>query len=243
VSEQQGEQGRSETSPYGSSYEPPSYGQPYEQQSFGQQPGYAQGYGQQGYGQQGYAAQGYGQGYAQPYGQGYGYAPAAPAKPGAVITSAVFGFIFGAIGVLFSLALLIGGAIVAGAGAGAGSLDDEIPGFGSLVGGAVGAITGVIVVVGLLALSWTVLTIWGAVWALTGRSRVLLIVAGSISIVVTGFGLVGNLSNLGNEFGSTSGGDVVLSLAFFAAAVAIVVLLCIPASAQFFAAHRARRGR
>lgn len=255
MSEQQGEQGRSETSPYGSSYEPPSYGQqPHEQQSYGQQgyetqqygqqPGYAQGYGQQGYAAQGYGQQGYGQqGYGQPYGQGYGYAPAAPAKPGAVITSAVFGFIFGAIGVLFSLALLIGGAIVAGAGAGAGDLDDEIPGFGSLVGGAVGALTGVIVVVGLLALTWTVLTIWGSVWALTGRSRVLLIVAGSISIVVTGIGLVGNLSNLGNGFGSTSGGDVVLSLVFFAAAVAIVVLLCIPASAQFFAAHRARRGR
>ncbi len=175
MSEQQGEQGRSDTPSYGSSYEPPSYGQqPHEQQSYGsrvrdpavrpaglrdaavrQQPGY-QGYGQQGYetqqtgsryGQQGYAQQGY----AQPYGQGYGYAPAAPPKPGAVITSAVFGFIFGAIGVLFSFAALIGGAVIAGAGAGAGDLDDEIPGLGSVVGGAVGAITGIIVVVGLLA--------------------------------------------------------------------------------------------
>lgn len=260
MSEQQGEQGRSDTPSYGSSYEPPSYGQqPHEQQSYGQQgygtqqygqqPGYAQGYGQQGYetqqyGQQAYGQQGYAQeGYAQPYGQGYGYAPAAPPKPGAVITSAVFGFIFGAIGVLFSFAALIGGAVIAGAGAGAGDLDDEIPGLGSVVGGAVGAITGIIVVVGLLALAWTVLIIWGSVWALTGRSRVLLIVAGSISIVVTGIGLVGNLSNLGDGFGSTSGGDVVVSLLFFAAAVAIVVLLCIPASAQFFAAHRARRGR
>ncbi len=99
--------------------------------------------------------------------------------------------------------------------------------MGSVVGGAVGAITGIIVVVGLLALAWTVLIIWGSVWALTGRSRVLLIVAGSISIVVTGIGLVGNLSNLGDGFGSTSGGDVVVSLLFFAAAVAIVVLLCI----------------
>ncbi len=118
----------------------------------------------------------------------------------------------------------------------------EIPGLGSVIGGAIGAAVGALVVVGLLALAWTVITIWGSVRALTGRSRVMLIVSGSISILVTGIGLVGNLANLGGPGGS-GGGDVVVSLVFFAIAVATVVLLCLRPSARFFAAHRARRGR
>ncbi len=173
MSEQQDEQGRSETSPYGQS----SGQQPYGQQSWGQQQSYGdqQSYGQYGaqpYGQQGYGAQQYGQqpGYAQAYGQqgydqgyGYGYAPAAPSKPGAVITAAVFGFIFGAFGVLFSLLAIIGGATVAGAG---NSLDSELPGFGAVTG----AVTGFILVIGLLILAWTVVTIWGSVWALSAAA-------------------------------------------------------------------------
>lgn len=227
-------------------YEPAPYGQSgYGQDSYGQG-SYGQGsYGQAGYQQAGYGQDAYGQGgYQQAgYAQPYGYGPAAPAKPGAVITSAVFGFIFGAIGVLVSIALVVGGAALAGASGSASSLDDEVPGLGSFLGGTLGAAGGVVLVLGLLALAWTVITIWGSVWALTGRSRVLLIVAGSISIVATGFGLVGNLANLGNEYGSSTGGGVVTSLVFFGAAVAIVVLLCLKPSADFFAAHRARRGR
>ena len=281
MSEQQGDQDRSETTPFGDDGRGQD-GQPagqraqdqggysqggYEQGSYGQGSYGQGGYGQVGYGQSGYGQGGYGQ--AGPYGQPqpytgydqsaaypqqgyqaagyaqqpYGYGPAAPAKPGSVITAAVFGFIFGAIGVLFSLAFIVFGAVLAGAGAGAGDLDQDLPGFGSVLGGAVGAAVGVLVVVGLLALTWTVITIWGSVWALTGRSRVMLIVAGSISIVVTGIGLVANLANLGDGFGGTDAGDVLLSLVFFAVAVAIVVLLCLAPSAQFFAAHRARRGR
>ncbi|MCO7219100.1 hypothetical protein [Klenkia sp. PcliD-1-E] len=237
MSEQQDEQGRSETSPYGqqSSWGQSSYGQQqgygqqgygaqgYGQQAYGQQPGYAQAYGQQGYGQQGYD-------------QGYGYAPAAPSKPGAVITAAVFGFIFGAFGVLFSLLAIIGGATVAGAG---NSLDDEIPGFGAISG----AVTGFILVAGLLILAWTVITIWGSVWALTGRSRVMLIVSAAISTAFTGFGLVANLANTGNEFARPGAGEIVFSFLLFGAAVGTIVLLCLAPSAQFFAAHRARRGR
>ncbi|MEI4273798.1 hypothetical protein TEK04_18920 [Klenkia sp. LSe6-5] len=204
-------------------YQPTAYQQGGYQPTAYQQGGYQQGSYQQG-------------GYAQPY----GYGPAAPAKPGAVITSAVLGFVFGAFGVLVSGALLIFVAFAVGAGARAfDDLEDVAPGLGSVVGAA----AGIGLVVALLALAWTVITIWGSVRALTGRSRVMLIVAGSISIAVTGIGLVGNLSNVGDEFGSTSGGDVVLSLLFFAAAVAIVVLLCLKQSVQFFAAHRALRGR
>jgi hypothetical protein len=282
VSEHEGDQDRSGTTPFGkgspdrssgSGYgQADPYAQPqpyagqdqqgsYQQGSYGQgsygQGSYGQGsYGQGSYDQGSYDQGSYGQGpygqaaYGQPpyqqpagYAQPYGYGPAAPAKPGAVITSAVFGFIFGALGVLVSGALIIFGSVLAGAGSGARGLDDEVPGLGSFLGGALGAAVGAVVVVGVLALAWTVITIWGAVWALSGRSRVLLIVAGSISIATTGFGLVGNLSNLGNGYGSSSGGSVVTSLVFFGGAVAIVVLLCLRQSAEFFAAHRALRGR
>ncbi|SDO23456.1 hypothetical protein SAMN05660199_01594 [Klenkia soli] len=290
MSEHQGDQGRSETTPFGDGsqgqggytpdqtpdrsaqeqggYQQGGYGQGYGSSAYGQG-GYGQSYGSGSYGQSGYGQSSYGQSsygqpdpYAQPqpyagydqsaahqqqgyqpagYGQQpYGYGPAAPAKPGAVITAAVFGFVFGAFGVLASLGLLVFVAFAIGAGAGSlDDLNDIAPGLGNVVGAAVG----IGVVVTLVVVAWTVITIWGSVWALTGRSRVMLVVAGSISIVTTGFGLVGNLANLGDGFGSTSGGDVVLSLVFFGVAVAIVVLLCLAPSAQFFAAHRARRGR
>ena len=271
MSEHEGDQDRSGTTPFGTGSSDPSSGygqtdphaqpQPYGQASYGQgsygQGSYGQSsYGQGSYGQGAYGQGSYGQGSYQPdaygqaaypqqagYAQPYGYGPAAPAKPGTVITSAVFGFVFGALGVLASFGLIFVGAALAGASSGAGSLDDEFPGLGTLFGGALGAAGGIVLVVGLLALVWTVLTIWGSVWALTGRSRVLLLVAGSISIVTTGIGLVGNLSNLGNGYGSSSGGSVVVSLVFFGAAVAIVVLLCLRPSTEFFSAHRALRGR
>ncbi|SFO37770.1 hypothetical protein SAMN05660359_02987 [Geodermatophilus obscurus] len=215
-------------------YGQPQYGQqqygtePYGQQGYPQQYGqqYGQPYGQPGYpqqyGQQGYDAQQYGQ-----YGQG-----AVPAKPGGVVTAAVLGFVFGAIGVLVSLLLIFAGAVASGAG---GGLDEEIPGFGAVAG----AVGGVILVFGLLVLLWTVLTIWGSIWALTGRSRVLLIVAGSIALAFTGLGLVGNLADAGDA----GAGGIITSLLFFLGALAIVVLLSLKPAAAFFAAHRARRGR
>jgi hypothetical protein len=81
--------------------------------------------------------------------------------------------------------------------------------------------------------------IWGSVWALTGRSRVVLLVGGSIALAFTLFGLIGNLADA-----ETAGvGGVITSLLFFLAALAIVVLLSMKPAAAFFAAHRARRGR
>jgi len=265
VSEHQGDQGRSETTPFGQGSSTGSSwgGQEAQQPSYGS--GYGTGYDSTGYGSAGYGSAGYGSaGYGsgqqpaygqnpypqgsypqnayQPagYGQPYGYGPAAPAKPGAVITSAVLGFVFGAIGVLASGGLLIFAAFAVGAGAGGlDDLDDVVPGLGGVVGAAIG----VAVVLALLAVAWTVITIWGSVWALTGRSRVMLIVAGSISILTTGLGLVTNLASLGDGVGAPTGGQVVLSVLFFAASVAIVVLLCLQQSAQYFTAHRALRGR
>ena len=203
------------------------YGQQYGQQSYGQAP-----YGQQGSGQQGYAQQ-YGQpGYAEQYGQQYAPQGGVPAKPGSVVTAVVLGFVFGAIGVLISLLFLFFGAVASGAGD---ELDSEIPGFGDVAG----AVGGVILVFGLLALAWTVVVIWGSVWALTGRSRVLLLVGGAIALAVTLLGLVGNLS----DAGTAGAGGIITSLLFFLGALAIVVLLSLKPATAFYAAHRARRRR
>lgn len=169
----------------------------------------------------GYA--GYQAGYqpAPPFGP---YGPP-PARPGSVIAAAVLGFLFGALGIVVTLGAIVLGAI-------AGGLDDDSPaGFDEFADAA----AGVALVLGLLALAWTVLLIWGSVWALTGRSRVLLLVGGSIALFFTTLGFLGSL-------GSTSGGDVVVNLLLFAGALAIVLLLSLRPAAEFFAAHRARRG-
>jgi hypothetical protein len=235
---QSDDQGRSESNPYG---QPQPYGSPPDPQGQpqGQQWGQPQEYGQQQYGQpqqygqqypQQYGQQpGYPQQYGQAYPQGYGQygTSATPARPGHVITAAVLGFIFGALGVLGSLVLIIGGAAASGVD------DDELPGFGAVAG----AVGGVLIVVGLLILAWTVVMIWGSIWALSGRSRVLLLVGGSIGLAFT---LLGFLGSLGDD--TAGGGSVVLNLLFLLGAIAIVVLLSLKPSADFFAAHRARRG-
>jgi hypothetical protein len=215
------------------------YGQPPQPQG---QPEYGQQYGQpaQQYGQQPYGTPApYGQqqpAYGQQYGEQPAYGPygqtAVPSRPGGVITAAVLGFVFGAIGVIVSLAAIVGGAVVGGASS---SIDQEIPGLSGL-GGALG---GVFIVVGILALVWTVVMIWGSVWALTGRSRVMLLVGGSIAVAFTLLGLISSIADTQN---STTGG-IIGSLLFFLAALAIVVLLSMKPAAAFYAAHRARRGR
>jgi hypothetical protein len=200
------------------------YGTPYGEQQQYAAPGQYGQYGQQPaqYGSYGYPAQtgGYGQ-----YGES-----AVPAKPAAVTISAVLGFIFGALGVLATLAFVFIGALAGGAASG--DLEESIPGFS----GVIGAAAGIFIALGLLALAWTVVMIWGSVRALSGRSRVLLIVGGSIAIFATGLSFFGSL---GDE--TQGAGSVLFSLLFFAAAIAIVVLLCLRSSAAFFTAHRARR--
>jgi hypothetical protein len=199
--------------PYG---QPQQYGQqpaPYGQQQYGQQPA--------AYGQQQYAQQQYGQ---------YGTS-AVPARPGGVTIAAVFGFIFGALGVLVTLAFIFLGALSGGA---ASSLEESIPGFG----GVAGAIAGVVIFFGLLALAWTIVMIWGSIRALSGRSRVLLIVGGSIAIFATGASFFGSLGD-----DNTTAGGVIVALIFFLMSLAIVILLSMKPAAAFFAAHRARRGR
>jgi hypothetical protein len=239
---QSDDQGRSASSPYGQGTggeqpygQQPQYGTPAE--PHGQQPPYGQpqygqpqyappaSYGEQ-YGQQ--PAYGQQPGYPQQYGQ-YG-TTAVPSRPPHVIIAAVLGFIFGALGVLVSLFSIIFGAVASGS---AGSADQQIPGLGAVAG----AVGGVLIVVGLVALAWTVVMIWGSVWALRGRSRVMLLVGGSIALAFTLIGFLGSVSD-----NNTTAGGVVASLLFVVAALAIVVLLCLRPAARFFAAHRARRG-
>jgi hypothetical protein len=145
-----------------------------------------------------------------------------------VVTAAVLGFVFGALGVTFALLTLVAGSALSeifGTGTGTDNIADEVFVF--------------LAVVAVLIVGWTVVTIWGAVWALTGRSRVLLIVGGSIAIAATLFAF---LAGLGDS-GSSGAGGIVWSALLLVAAVAMVVLLSVKPSADFFAAHRAARGR
>jgi hypothetical protein len=169
------------------------------------------------------------------YGQPAGYGPlpgSRPAKPGSVVTAAVLGFVWAALGVLvtfvFVLAGVGGSSIVA-------ALDS------GTADARVGArfVTGVAVVLALLALAWTVVMVWGGVLAVNGRSRVLLIVGGSIAIAVTGLYFVVVLSNAGDA----GAGPVTVMFLLLAVSVLIVVLLCTRAASRFFAACRALRAR
>jgi hypothetical protein len=268
IMSQSDDHGRSESSPFGEQkpqgqqYGQPQYGEqqygqhaPYgQQQPYGQpQPQYGQSpygqqydpaqqygqqqYGQQQYGQQGYGQQGYGQPYAQQYGQQYGQQggygqygqSAVPAKPGGVVTAAVLGFIYGAFGVLASLGIFAGGAALF-------SLEDTFEGTeaegAAEVGGAF------VLVFGVLAVAWTVVMIWGSIWALTGRSRVMLLVGGSIALAVTLFFFLASLASAADA----GAAGIIWSLLVFLGALAIVVLLSLRSAASFFAAHRARRG-
>jgi hypothetical protein len=119
--------------------------------------------------------------------------------------------------------------------------DDPLAGLGGDAAAGVGA---VVVAVGLVCLVWTVLMIWGSVWALTGRSRVLLLVGGSIAAVVTFIGVLGAIADTTTDYGTASeyAFGIVLALVFFLASLAIVVPLSVRPATQFFAAHRARRG-
>lgn len=191
------------------------YGQPYGQSAYQAAP----------YGQQPVAPQ-----YGQPpaYGQ-YG-TTAKPKKPGGVITAAVFGFIWGALGAVVTIVLITGGAFLGGA---SGSADSALPGLGAVAGAA----AGVFIAMGVLALIWTVVMFWGSAWAVTGRSRVMLIVGGSIAIATTGFAFFGSLG------GDSNAGGIIAALVLFVVSILIVVLLSVRSAGQYYAGCRAARGR
>ena len=227
---QQGAAQQSYGSPaYGQQYPSPHGQRGYEQPGYGQQ-GYEQpGYQQQGYEQPGYGQQGYGQQYAAPYGQPYpaagGYGQVAvPPRPGGVVAASVLGFVWGALGVIVTVVLVVIGA--AGGSVVNSLVDDNSVGR---------AFTGAFVFLGIVALAWTVITFWGSAWALSGRSRVLLLVSGSIAVAATALMFLGSLT------GNSNAGGVIVALVLLAGSVAIVVLLARSQATRFFAAHRLRR--
>jgi hypothetical protein len=169
---------------------------------------------------------------AAPYGQPAGYGPppgSRPAKPGGVVTAAVLGFVWGALGVLVTFVFVL-------AGVGGNSLAEALDGT---AGAQVGArfLTGVAVFLALLALAWTVVMVWGGVLAVSGRSRVLLLVGGSVSIAVTGLYFVVVVANAADA----GAGPVTVTFLLLAVSVLIVVLLCTRSASRFFAACRTLR--
>jgi hypothetical protein len=150
--------------------------------------------------------------------------------------------VFSALGALVALGLLLGGALL-------GTVMEDLvasdPAFSDVDPGEVGEVTEVALLFGIgfgvVALLWTALMVWGSVRALTGRRRVRLLVGGGIAVAVTALFLLAVLSALST--GGAGGGEVLFSLLLFLGALAIVVLLCLRPAAQYYAAHRARRGR
>ena len=198
-----------------------SYGNYPQQPDSGQQAGGQPAYGQvPAYGQQ---QVGYGQqpGYPQAY--GYGGGPP-PSRPAAVTTAAVLGFILGALATIGAICLFAGGGELSG-------LDD-----GGI--GVAGALSGILFVLALIVLALAVIMIWGSVLAISGRSRVLLIVGASL---LAALGLIGFLGSLGNP--GTDAGGVVSQLIGLVMSVVIIVMLSLAPAAQYFAAQRARGGR
>jgi hypothetical protein len=169
---------------------------------------------------------------AAPFGQPAGYGPlpgSRPAKPGGVVTAAVLGFVWGALGVLVTLVFVL-------AGVGGNSLAEALDGTADARVGA-RFLTGVAVFLALLALAWTVVMVWGGVLAVSGRSRVLLLVGGSVSIAVTGLYFVVVVANAADA----GAGPVTVTFLLLAVSVLIVVLLCTRSASRFFAACRTLR--
>ncbi|WP_448615906.1 hypothetical protein [Modestobacter sp. URMC 112] len=210
---------------------PAGYGQA---QQYGPQYGQPQQYGQ--YGQYG-GPQQYGP--SQPYGPYGGPGQwGVPARPGSVVTSAVLGFVYASFGLLAAVGTLAFGAVVDDL---VGVLEDSDPSLGQVETGLVDAARTGLLVFGLIALAWTVAMVWGAVLAVRGRSRVLLLVSGSIAVAATGFLLVVGGLGAADPAAQDAAAGVVFSLLLFLGALAIVVLLCLRSAGQYFAAHRARR--
>jgi hypothetical protein len=246
-------QGRQETTPFGRpAGEQPDQqpGQPSGPPPTGQgpygQPAWAQGqygppsYGQPGYGPPGYGPPGYGPAqYGQPAYEQPPYGQPQPARPGTVITAAVLGLVHAALGLLVTVGLLAGGALIDDLI----SLAESDPSVDAQVSNSeVNDARAALVGVALLALAWTVVMVWGSVLAVRGRSRVLLLVGASIAVAVSGLffgvGLIGAIA-APDQPGQTSG--VLFFLVPFLASLAMLVLLCLRSAGQFFAAHRQRR--
>ena len=228
-------------SPWGPPQQPgqpdPQYGGPAQ---YGQPPQYAPGHGQPAFGQPSpYGPYGQPPPYGQPSPYGPYGPPTAPGRPGTVIAAAVLGLLYGALGLLVTLLLLAFGTVADDF---LDALEDSDPSLeGTLDPSAADTAQAGLIVLGLLALAWAVVMVWGSFLALRGRSRVLLLVGASIAIAATGLLLL--IGGLGAATQPDSGGAgaIVLFLLLFLGTVGTLVLLVVRPSSAYFAAHRHRR--
>jgi hypothetical protein len=180
---------------------------------------------------------------AIPYGAGYGQGPygaAQPARPGTVITAAVLGLVHAALGLLATVVLLAGGALIDDLVDAVAESDPRVDAQANASD--IDSARAALVVLAVLALAWTVVMAWGSVLALRGRSRVLLIVGASIAVATSGLFLLVGLATAAS--GPDQPGETGLVLALLVlvlAAIVMLVLLCLRSAGQFFAAHRQRR--
>lgn len=136
------------------------------------------------------------------------------ARPGVVLAAAIIAFLLGAL-------LAIGGAVIIGASKTADS-DGNFLGLNGLAG--------IVVAVGVILILVAALLIWGGVWAVNGKSYLLLLISAS---VIGALALIGLIENLSNGYDPTGG---------IVGAIACAVVVALLASSQsrswFASKHR-----
>jgi hypothetical protein len=205
--------------------DPNDHGQPTGQQPWAQQqppPDHQQQYPQQ-YPQQQYQQQQYQQ--ATPAHHPWGAAPAgyptpaqpsrpaSASRPGQVLTAAILAFLLGGL-------MAIGGIVAIGASRSADSA-------GGILG--VSGLGGVVVAVGLVFLLLAALMIWGGIWAVMGKSYLLLLITACVFGVLSLISLIQTLSNGGNPAAGILGMVI---------CAVIVVLLASQPSRNWFAEQK-----
>lgn len=187
-----------------------SYGQP---PNYGQNPGY--GVGQPGYGQPGYPAAGHPSGgFQQPYSgpppqAGYGqypppqYAagypgygqPAKTGRPGMVTAAAVLAFVWGGLGILFSIFGLLAGSILTTASTAVCNSQTYYDADTAAACSSVNSVGGWLIAITIGTIVVAALMIAGGVTALNGKNGQILVIACAVyailailSIILSGFG-------------------------------------------------------
>jgi len=166
--------------------------QPSPQQPYPGQPG---GYGQPGYGQPGYGQPGgYGQYPSQPqYATGYpGYGqPVKAGRPGMVTAAAVLAFVWGGLGILWSIIALFAGSVLSAASSAV--CDPNSVYYDSDTRDACNAVSGVgtflvVITIGLIVVA--ALLIAGGVTAINGKNGQILVIACALYAVLAIVGLI-----------------------------------------------------
>lgn len=187
--------------PYASGPQPqPGYGQPPGQPAYGQpgyqQPGYPSGGFQQPYpGQPGPA--GYGQYPPPQYGAGYPayWQPAKAGRPGMVTAAAVLAFVWGGLGILFSIFGLLAGSILSTASSAVCNSGTYYDADTADACNAVSGIGGFLIAITIATIVIAALMIAGGVTAISGKNGQILVIACAVyailaivSVIISGFG-------------------------------------------------------